>query len=192
MRRRLPLILSAAALTVAIAILAVLLVGGEDDGGSGAGASRPQGSQVLAGSGGAGFELVYPRGWSELPEGSLGRGAERAVAGVKRDDGQGLLLVQRRGALEGQPSPADIARDLDRRLRRQFKDFRRVGSETVELAGGEALSYTFVRTRTGRVQNIVVLSEEKRTWTLNSVLPAGADDAAREVATMIRSFDPAD
>ncbi len=191
MRRRLPLIGGVLAVAI-LALVAVLVLSGRGDDDDRAAVAPPAGSKVLSGEGEAGFALFYPASWEPLKGRELGAGAGRAVAGVKRGDDQGLLLVQARGPLEGRPGQDEIARDLTSRLKRQFKDFRRVSSSPVQVAGGRALSYTFVRTRTGRVQNIVVLSQEERTWTLNSVVPGGADAAARELATMIRSFRPTD
>jgi len=193
MRARLPLI-GALLAGAALALVVVLLVSGGGDGGgnAGGGETLPRAlaeGDELRGPDGS-FTLRYPQGWQPLGREDLGRGAERdaaPIAGVRRGERGGVLLVEQRGRLE---TPLDqIEEDLTRRLRRSIDDFRFVSSDQVKLPAGDAVSYTFIRTGSGQVQNLVVIPKGERTFTLNSVIGARAREAAREVAQMVRSFE---
>ena len=189
MRRRLPL-LGALLAGAAIAVVAVLLLTGGDGGGGG---SQPPAAladgEELRGPGGS-FTMRYPQGWRRLSADELrpsGEGQAAPVAGVQRGRGGAVLLVERRGRLE---TPLDeLEPDLTRRLRASIRDFRFVSSDQVALPAGQAVSYTFIRTRTGQVQNLVVIPKGDQTFTLNSVIGGQQRDAAREVAQMVRSFE---
>ena len=97
-----------------------------------------------------------------------------------------MLTVQRRGRLRQRLG--ELPGDLTRRLRRQVEGFRLVDAETVRLPAGTALSYTFVRGGRGQVQNLTVLPDDDRTWTLSSVVAGGEPAVAREAAAIVRSF----
>jgi len=181
MRSKLPVI---AALLggAAIALIVVLLVGGGDDDKSGDKAATRKPAALADGVElkGDQFKLRYPKkGWQKLTQADLGKRASGALAGVKRQDNNAIVVVQKRGKLD---QPLDqIAPDLTKQLKKSVKDFKFVGSEQVKLPAGDAVTYTFVRTKTNRIQNLVVVPSGSRTYTLNSVIGGESQDAARQV-----------
>jgi hypothetical protein len=186
-----------------ITLGAVLLFGGDGDGDGGGGddAAKPAAprkagepaDQVLADSRqltgpDKAYTLRYPKGWEEVKrrEKDVPEGA--AISMVKRSDDKATLIVQQRGKLEQDLD--EVRSDLTKQLSKEIRDFKLVRAGEVRLPAGPALSYTFVRTKSGRVQNLVVVPSNDRTYTLNAVIAPGADAAAREVAAIVRSFDP--
>ena len=196
MQKRLPMIAAMLA-SAAIAVVAVLLItggGGDDDSGDKAentSAALPAAlkeGQRLVGPNGS-FELRYPKTWKKVEPQDLGLEQGVPLAAIKRSDGGGFLAVQeQQGKLED--STKQISQDLTKRLEKQIKDFKFVRSDEVKLPAGDALSYTFIRSRTGQVQNLVVLPKADVTYTLNSIVAGKAEKAATEVGQMVRSFDP--
>lgn len=131
------------------------------------------------------FRLTYPASWRRQPKAELGAGP---VAGLRRVAGDGQLVIQR-----GAKSPKSLRQledELTERLERQLPDFRLVRSDTTEIAGERSLSYTFERTQSGQAQNLTIIPAGNRTYTLSSVLAAGAGPAATEVDGIVRSFRP--
>lgn len=192
MRSKLPVITALLAGAV-IALVAVLVVGGGDDDKdkTSASSTTPQSTALADGTElkSKEFKLRYPnQGWEQLTSKDLGNRARGTVAGLKREDNGALVLVQRGGKLEA--SLDEIANELTTRLKKEVEDFRFVSSEQVKLPAGDAVTYTFVRTKSDRVQNLVVIPEDDRTFTLNSVIGGGSKDAAREVAEIVKTFDP--
>ena len=133
--------------------------------------------RAVATSGG-GFELAHPAGWRAAAPGPV----------LHRADGRGAVAVQEQPRLEG--SLADVERDLERRLKRRVPDARRVAGRVVQLATGPALSYTFVRERSGLVQGIVVAPAGARTVMIETAARGDAADVAREIGVIVRSLRP--
>jgi hypothetical protein len=195
MRKALPVITAVLA-GVVITLGAVLLFGGGDDEGdnkAAAPAAPKAGAQAdkLLKDGGelkgpkSAYTLRYPKGWEEVrknvPKDAL-------VSMVKRSDNKATLIVQQRGKLEQDFD--EVQSDLTKQLKKEIKDFKLVKANQVKIPAGDALSYTFVRTQSGRVQNLIVVPSKDKTYTLNAVIAAKADTAAREVAAIVRSFNP--
>lgn len=131
------------------------------------------------------FTLKYPATWVRVPKAELGAGP---VAGLRREAGDGQMVIQR-----GAKSPKSLKQleaELTTRLERQLDDFKLVRASTTEIAGERSLSYTFVRTKSGQAQNLTIIPAGNRTYTLSSVLAAGENEAATEVADIVRSFRP--
>lgn len=201
MRKTFPLI-AALLLGAVIAIGAVTLLGGDDDTDDGQRAATPtaaadrevvipeslrEGSE-LTGPNGA-FKLRYPKSWKVVNADDLGGGNGVPLAAVRQEEGQAVLVVQeQQGKLA--ESRKEIADDLTARLKKDIKDFQFVSSDNVKLPAGEALSYTFVRSKSGQVQNLVVIPKGATTYTLNSVVSGKAAEAATQVSDMIKTFDP--
>ena len=194
MSNKLPVITALLAGAV-IALAAVLVLGGgDDDDKSATSTTKVQPPAELAdgtelkGPNDA-FTLRYPKsGWQQLKPADFKANAG-AVAGIKRSDNNALLLIEQRGKLE-QPL-AEVPDTLTKQLEKQVKDFRFVESGELTLpSGGKAMSYTFVRTKSNRVQNLVVVPQGNTTFTLNSVVGGKAEDAARQVAAIVKTFDP--
>lgn len=172
-----------------IALGVVLIAGGGDDEQAGEPAkaaateqTSSSGKELKADA----FTLRYPKGWQKLSKDDLEQARNAGVTGVKRTDETGILFVQEGGKLDG--DLATMGDQLTATFKKRLKDFKHVKTATVKLPAGEALSYTFVRGGSS-VQNLVVVPSGDKTYTLNSIVQGDAQDAAREVAGIIRSFD---
>lgn len=186
MRARLPFVAALAGVAV-IAVLATLLVtggGDEPQQASSRAAALKGGKQLEAEQ----FKLDYPKGWERIAGADLGVEEGEPMAAVRRQDGTAQMIVQRAGALA--ETPQQLSDGLTKRLKKEIEDFRLVRTSQVKIPAGSAISYTFVRTRSGKVQNLTVVPQGKSTYTLNSVVAGDNEQAAREVAAMVRSFDP--
>jgi hypothetical protein len=172
---------------VAVAASVLLLTGGDDD-------APPRkvaptaGARVLEVDGA--FRLTYPTTWEPIDRGELGVVDGVPLGAIRRRDNSAQMIVQR-GPRLTEPL-ARVAADLEKRLKGQLKDFRLVKSGEVKLPAGDALSFAFVRTTSGQVQNLTVIPKGGRTFTLNSVVSGRATDARREIAAIVRSFAPQD
>jgi hypothetical protein len=80
---------------------------------------------------------------------------------------------------------ADLTRELDRRL----PDFQRRSSRVVRVRSGSAFFYSYVRRRKGTVHTVTVVPAGNRSFAVDTVTPGGDEQAAREAAQMILSFD---
>jgi hypothetical protein len=171
-----------------IALGVVLIAGGGDDDKGGAAATNSAGKQAKSGTelAASSYTLRYPKGWQKLTKDDIAEAQGAAVSGVKRSDGAGILFVQQGGKLEGDLKT--VGDQLTKSFQKRLKDFKHVKTATVKLPAGEALSYTFVR-GSSSVQNLVVVPSGDKTYTLNSIVNGNAQDAAREVAGIIRTFD---
>jgi hypothetical protein len=197
MRKSLPLIAALLAGAV-IAIAAVVLLGGDDKGDKKAAAGKTQTAaaipaslregQELVGPNGA-FKLRYPKTWKVISPADLGVKEGNPLAAVRQDKGQAFLVVQEQQGKLAESRKA-IAAGLTAKLKKDIKDFQFVSSAEVKLPAGDALSYTFVRSQSGQVQNLVVIPKGATTYTLNSVVSGKAEKAATEVSDMIKTFDP--
>ena len=177
--RRLALIAIAIAVVAVAAVLA-LLVFHKEGGGS------P--SPTVTGPAEAPFRLDYPSNWRALDASQREQLPGQPLAVLRRKDGRGTVVVQRRGRVT---TPLErLPEKLAARLDKQFPDFREVGARTISLGGTRALLYTFARTKTGAAQSLVVVPAAGGSFTLNAVVPAHSPDAAREVGAMIASFRP--
>jgi hypothetical protein len=125
------------------------------------------------------FSVNVPAGWHASAIGSTG-------AVIQRTDRTGVVLVRERPALRGKLS--DLVKGLPRQLAKRFPDFKPVGASVAKLATGPAVVYTFVRTRSNKVQTIVVAPTARRSFTLEVVAPAKARDAARQAGQIVRSL----
>lgn len=169
-------LLAAAAVALAIAglVTAQLLI--EDE---------APGVRTVTGQGGA-FELDYPAGWTAASPGDLRADATKPAALVRRGDGRGIVMVHERAPLDG--TLESLERDLRRQVARKIPDARPVAMRTVQLATGPALSYTFVRERSGLVQGIVAAPTPVRTYLIDSVAQGDAPEVARQVGAIVRSL----
>jgi hypothetical protein len=181
MRKHLPILTGALAL-VAVVAVAFLAFGGSDDK-KRATTSAKAGTTVSK----SGVLLKYPKGWKPLSKQDLGN--RKGVVGIKRADDTGLMVVQQRGRLTG--GLTKTAKDLGTLLDKRFPDYKFVGAKKVALPqAGTALSFTFLRTQKGQVQNIVVVPDGKRSYTLNSIVAGDKAATAKDVAKIVQTFNP--
>jgi hypothetical protein len=139
---------------------------------------------LFAGAPGSGdsaqpFSIAAPAGWS------IARGPSTAV--LRRGDGRGTVTVRRIPALSG--DLRTVARELTAQLRRQIPGFRLVSARIGRVRAGGAFLYTFVRGN-GTVQSLTVTKVGGATYRIDTVVPAGAPDAAREAGAAVGSFGP--
>ena len=131
---------------------------------------------------GAGFTMSYPDGWQRMD--SVPPGMQ---AVLRRDDGKGFVVVREEKPLTEDPDR--LVRGLDRELGRRLPDFARTQAQVVNIDAGKAISYTYARTRAGVANGVVLVPARGRSYAINTVVAAGANDAAREVGAIVRSFD---
>jgi hypothetical protein len=163
------------ALAVAAFFVVRALTGDDDNGGK------------LEGASGNRFTLSYPGGWTPLPREDVAALPGSPIAVVRRDDRRGIVIInrQRRVARD----LAALSRQLDRRLKRRFSDFRKVSAKKVSVKAGPAFLYTYVRGRRGTVHSLLAVQTSSGGYTVNAVVRADARDVARQVGAMFRSFD---
>lgn len=178
-RRRTALIVLVAALAGAAIAVGVMLAGS-------GGSSGPAKAKELRGPD---FALAYPSGWAPLPADQLARVAGKPAAVVRRPDGKGVVIVRRKAAPRDQ-SLRSLTRGLTAGLERRFPDFSFVSSRVVRVRGGNAFLYTFLRTRAKTAQSIALVRVGEASFTLDAVAASGDQQAAGEVAAIVRSFGP--
>jgi hypothetical protein len=178
-RRRTALIVLVAALAGAAIAVGVMLAGS-------GGSSGPAKAKELRGPD---FALAYPAGWAPLPADQLARVAGKPAAVVRRPDGKGVVIVRRKAAPRDQ-SLRSLTRGLTAGLERRFPDFSFVSSRVVRVRGGNAFLYTFLRTRAKTAQSIALVRVGEASFTLDAVAASGDQQAAGEVAAIVRSFGP--
>lgn len=172
------LALAPVAVIAVIALAIALLTGSGSNSGKKAG-KHPQVSTFTAAD--RSFSIAYPAGWHAT---AVGQGAGL----IERTDHRGLVLVRERPALRGKLST--LVKGLPAQLQKRFKDFRPVGASVARLSTGPAVVYTFVRSKTNRVQSIVVAPAPAahRSFTLEVAAPAKAADAVRQAGEIVRSL----
>jgi hypothetical protein len=133
------------------------------------------------------FTLVRPDAWTELSDDEREDLPGNPLVVMRRGEGEGLLIVN---APSGTERDLDaVAKSLDRRLEKALPDFRKASARVVEVEAGRALLYSYARGRKATAHTILVVPTADRTYTLDAVVPAGADEAAREVGQILFSFD---
>jgi hypothetical protein len=176
--RRTALWVAAVAAAVALVMAgAAALLGGDDD----------EGEDTITGPPGNQFTLERPAGWRQVPEDERERLPGQPLAVLRRDKGRGLVIVDAPARSERDLDA--VSKQLDSRLQNEIGDFRRVGAREVRVKAGRALLYSYARTRRGTAHTVLVVPAADRTYTVNAVVPAGADDAARDVGRILLSFD---
>ena len=106
---------------------------------------------------------------------------------VRRRDRRGILIINRQRRITRDVDA--LSRQLDRRLKRRFSDFRKVSSQTVNVKAGRAFLYSYVRRRKGTVHSLLAVQTSSGGYTLNAVVRGERPDVARQIGAMFRSFD---
>jgi hypothetical protein len=169
-------IVAVAAAIAVVVVGAVVLFGGDGDD-----------EATVTGPAGREFTLLRPEGWIEVgaEERDLIPGEPLAV--MRRETGEGLVTVNAPARREQDVDA--IAAELDRRLGKALPDFRKVTARVVRVEAGRALLYSYVRTKKATAHTLLVVPGPDVTYTVNAVVPAGAEDAARDVGQILNSFD---
>jgi hypothetical protein len=164
---------------VALAVAAFFVVralNGDDDNGG-----------KLEGASGNRFALTYPEGWTPLSREEVAALKGSPIAVVRRRDRRGILIINRQRRITRDLDA--LSRQLDRRLKRRFSDFRKVSSQTVNVKAGRAFLYSYVRKNKGTVHSLLAVQTSSGGYTLNAVIRGDARDLARQIGAMFRSFD---
>lgn len=169
---------AAIVVVIALAVVGVIaLVGGDDDADEAA-VSGPPGYE---------FTLLQPEGWTAVEEDELALIPGKPLAVLRRGEGEGLVTVTAPAKRE-QDFDA-IAAQLDKRLKKEIGDFRKVDARVVKVEAGQALLYSYARTKRGTAHTVLVVPTAERTYTVTAAVPAGAEQAARDVGRILLSFD---
>ena len=172
--------LKVAAIAVVVPLVvagAIVLLSGDDE----------DGDASITGPPSHAFTLLRPEGWTTVGDAERALVPGKPLAVLRREEGGGLVTVnapaQREQDLDA------IAAQLDKRLRKEIGDFRKVGARVVDVQAGTALLYSYARTDAGTAHTLLVVPTARRTYTVNAAVPAGAEDAAKEVGKILLSFD---
>jgi hypothetical protein len=145
------------------------------------------GGGTLRGSGGATFSLDYPSSWSPLSADELAKQPGSPQAVLRRDGKSGLVIVK--GERKRARGDAKFARQLDREFAKRFPDFKKGSSKIIQTDAGNAFYYSYARSKAGTVNTVVIVPSPGGSYVLNTVVPAGNVEAAREVGHIIVSFN---
>jgi hypothetical protein len=178
-RVRARLVITALLVGVALAVAAFVAVralnGDEDSGGK------------LEGASGNRFTLSYVEGWTPLSRSEVAALKGSPIGVLRRDDRRGILIINRQRRISRDRGA--LSRQLDRRLKKRFSDFRKVSSRTVNVKAGRAFLYSYIRRSKGTAHSILAVQTSSGGYTLNAVVRGDARDVARQVGVMFRSFD---
>ena len=161
---------------IAVAAVIVLLLTGGDD-------------QIEPAQGPADnpFTVTRPSGWESLSPEQLATLPRQPVAVLSQTDGKGIVVINLNPRTN-----ADLSKLSDRleaRLSNKIPDFKLVESRPVTVQAGRALSLSYARTKKGTATTLLVVPTSEGLYTLNAVVPAGQDAAARDAARILSSFD---
>jgi hypothetical protein len=167
-------ILVGVALGVAAFFVVRALTGSDEKGGE------------LRGPNGA-FTLAYPEDWIPVSNQELEKLPGPPLAAVRRKDRKAIVTLDRERRVTR--NLGRLSAQFDRKLKRGVPDFQKVSSRIVSINAGRAFLYSYVRKGRGTVHTAVVVPVGPGGYTLNAVVQGGADDAARQVGAIIRTFD---
>jgi hypothetical protein len=149
------------------------------------GGDETKGGQLKGSSKGA-FTLSYPQSWRPLSRDDLDKLPGNPLAVVRRKDGKGFLVLRREN--RAPKSFSTFSGDLTKALDKRIPDFQKRSSRTIKIRAGNAFFYSYIRKSKGTVHTVVVVPAGKRSYVLNTVSRGGAQDVARQIASIILSF----
>jgi hypothetical protein len=173
---------------LAAAVALVLLLGGDDDESGSDTLNTITVDEPAPGAPAATpFTLSYPASWSEVSKEEIGSAAGDTVAILRREGRSGVLVVAQRQT----PDNLDLEQlgeKLGKQIKQGIPDAREVAARPTRLPAGDAFVYSFVRERAGTVHSVVVVPSGGVTYVLNSVIPAGDNEAAQEAGEIVRTL----
>ena len=169
---------AAIVVVIALAVVGVIAFVGGDDDAEEASVSGPPGYE---------FTMLQPDGWTAVEEDELALIPGKPLAVLRRGEGEGLVTVN--APTRQQEDLDDVAAQLDERLSREIADFRKVGARVAQVGAGQGLLYSYARTKRGTAHTLLVVPTAERTYTVSAAVPAGAEDAAKDVGRILLSFD---
>jgi hypothetical protein len=128
-----------------------------------------------------------PAGWESAPPEELTDTRGSPVAVLRQVDGSGLVTISPEPSIE--VSLPELSQELEAELSERFPDFELASSRTVTIEAGSALSISYARTEDGTSHTLVAVPAGEGSYAINTVVPAGEDEAAAEVGGIIASFD---
>lgn len=175
-----PLRLVALLAIIAAVVIGVMALTGDDDSDTGGGTTTVTGPADE-------FTLQAPAGWTAVAADERQGVPGDPLAVLRRDDHKGLVVVN---VQPGKVTNFDAqVRTLDRRLEKAIPDFQKVGARIVEVKAGKALLYSYARQERGTAHTLLVVPAGDRSYSVNGAVPAGENDAAREMGAILLSFD---
>ncbi len=133
------------------------------------------------------FKLVLPEGWRSATKQELAEAPGQPLAIVRREDGKAFVVIRRTGRM-----PKDVQAfmaKLDGEFSSRFDDFQRQSAKVIEVRGGKAYNYLYIRKEQGTVESVTVVPVARGSFTLSSIVEGGNEGAARQVGRIIASFD---
>jgi len=174
-RRRWPWVVALLGGIAVAAVIVFLLTRGDDE------------NNAVQGSADSPFTVTQPSGWDSLSQEQLQALPRQPVALLRETDGKGIVVINVNPRTDA--SLSKLSDQLEARLSRTIPDFKLVESRTVRVNAGRALSLSYARTKKGTATTLLVVPTSGGLYTLNAVVPAGQDDAARDAANILSSFD---
>ena len=173
---------------LAAAIALVLLLRGDDDESSSDTLNTITVDEPAPGAPAATpFTLSYPDTWTEVSKEDVGSAAGDTVAILRREGRSGVLVVAQRQTPDNL-NLEQLGEKLGRQIKQGIPDAREVAARPTHLPAGDAFVYSFVRKKAGTVHSVVVVPSGGVTYVLNSVIPAGNNEAAQEVGEIVRTL----
>ena len=167
---------------VAAVVIGVIALTGDDDSDNGGGSTT-----TVSGPADNEFTLQVPDGWTEVAADQRQAVPGEPLMVLQRDDQTGLVVVN---VQQGKVKNFDAqVRTLDRRLKKAIPDFEKVGARIVEVKAGKALLYSYARKERGTAHSLLVVPAGDKSYSVNGAVPAGENDAAREMGAILLSFD---
>jgi hypothetical protein len=171
---------------IALAVVLGFGVGSHEQHAAGSGAKTAPRPALARGNG---YSVRVPAGWRSLTAAELARVPGKPVAALQRTSG-GAVVVIRRTTTPQAKSLKALAKSLNASYAKEFSDFKFVSARVQRLRSGPAFLYTFVRTKAGTAQSLVLASVGRANFSLDSAIPATDTRAATDVAAILRSFGP--
>jgi hypothetical protein len=141
----------------------------------------------LTGPKGHPFTLEYSEGWRAASADELKELPGSPLAVLRREDGTSVVTVKK-GKRSYRKLPKFDSR-LTASLKARVPDFKKGKAGQTHARGGDALFYSYARTRKRTANTILVLPAPSGSYILNSVTKAGAKGAAQQASKTALSFD---
>jgi hypothetical protein len=148
---------------------------------------RDSDSDTVRGPSGAAFTVTRPPGWESASQEDLDALPGSPLAVLQQTEGTGIVIINTQP--QTRASLPQLSKELQSQLKQKIGDFRLVKSRIINVPAGQAISITYARTGKGTANTLVVVPAGGHVYTLNAVVPAGEESAARDVAAIIDSFN---
>ena len=150
-------------------------------------AIRDSDSDTVRGPAGAEFTVTRPSGWDSVSSDELATLPGSPLAVLRQTDGTGIVIINSQP--QTRATLPQLSDELQSKLKQKISDFKMVKSRIINIPAGQAISITYARTGKGTANTLVVVPAGGHVYTLNAVVPAGEEAAARDVAAIIDSFN---